>query len=226
MVIKAILFDLDETLLDRRSTAAEFLQMQYRELVAGQFGDALSQDQYAARYFKLEEEGLVKKSDLYPALVASFGLPAELSGPLLNHFRLRYPEMARPMNGAREALQTLRKVGLPCAIISNGEGGVQRKKIEVAGLADLIEFALISGEVGIRKPDRQIFEMAAERLGLLPSECVFVGDNPTADVLGALNAGMSAVYFGEIETWPLELPKPDYTCNSLGDVVALIATLE
>ncbi|NKJ07905.1 HAD family hydrolase [Rhizobium sp. SG741] len=123
-MIKAVLFDLDETLLDRRAAAVEFLALQYCELVAGQFGDALSQDQYAARYLKLEEQGLVKKSDLYPTLVASFGLPGELSGPLLDHFRLRCPEMACPMNGAREALQFLRKVDLFCATISNGEGVV------------------------------------------------------------------------------------------------------
>ncbi|MGG6893740.1 HAD family hydrolase [Rhizobium sp. BR 315] len=225
-MIKAVLFDLDETLVDRRSSAAKFLKVQYRELVAQQFGDAVSEEQYAARYFKLEEEGLVKKSDLYPALVSSLGLPSEAFGPLLDHFRLRYPEMARPMLGAYEALQDLRKLGLPCAIISNGEGIVQRKKIEVTGIADLIEFALISGELGIRKPDRQIFEMAADRLGLLSAECVFIGDNPTADVMGALNAGMSAVYFGDIKIWPGELPKPPRACSSLGDIVALITTLE
>lgn len=226
-MIKAVLFDLDETLVDRQSSAVEFLKVQYRELVVRQFGDAVSEEQYAARYFTLEEEeGLVKKSDLYPALVASFGLPAEASAPLMDHFRLRYPEMARPMQGALEALQALRKLGLPCAIITNGEGIVQRKKIEVTGIADLIEFALISGELGIRKPDRQIFEMAADRLSLLSAECVFIGDNATADVMGALNAGMSAVYFGDIKIWPAELPKPPRACNSLGDIVALITTLE
>ncbi|MGM4986494.1 HAD family hydrolase [Rhizobium sp. 11_C7_N12_5] len=221
-MIKAVLFDLDETLVDRRSSAAEFLKVQYRELVARRFGDAISEEQYAARYFKLEEEGLVKKSDLYPPLVASFGLPSEVSSPLLDHFRLRYPEMVRPMEEACEVLQGLREIGLPCAIISNGEGIVQRKKIDLTGLADLIEFALISGEVGIRKPDHQIFEMAAEKLGVVPAECVFVGDNPTADVMGALNAGMRAVYFGDINMWPADLPKPTYVCHSLRDLPALI----
>ncbi|NTH64457.1 HAD family hydrolase [Agrobacterium rhizogenes] len=225
-MIKAALFDLDETLIDRRSSAAEFLKVQYRELVAQHFGDAISEEQYAAYYFKLEEEGLVKKTDLYPALVAALGLPSEASGQLLGHFRLRYPDMARPMEGAREALEALRRGGLACAVISNGEGMVQRKKIEVTGIADLIEFALISGELGIRKPDRQIFAMAAERLGVPPAECVFIGDNPTADVMGALNAGMSAVYFGNIKTWPPELAKPSHACSSFSDIVTLVANLE
>jgi putative hydrolase of the HAD superfamily len=221
-MIKAVLFDLDETLMDRRSSAVEFLKVQYDELIARQFGDTVSEEQYAARYFELEAEGLVKKFDLYPALASSFGLPFEASGPLLDHFRLRYPEMARPMEGAHELLQDLRKLGLSCAIISNGEGIVQRKKIEVTGLADLIEFALISGELGIRKPDRQIFEMAAKKLGVVPAECVFIGDNPTADVMGALNAGMRAVYFGDVNMWPADLPEPTYVCRSLRDLPALI----
>lgn len=225
-MIKAVLFDLDETLVDRRSSAAEFLKVQYRELVARRFGDAISEEQYAARYFKLEEEGLVKKSDLYPALVSSFRLPSEVSSPLLDHFRSRYPDMAQPMKGAREALQAVRRSGLACAVISNGEGMVQRKKIEVTGITDLIEFAFISGELGFRKPDRQIFEMAAERLGVPPAECVFIGDNPTADVMGALNAGMSAVYFGNIKTWPRELAKPSHACSSFSDIVTLVANLE
>ena len=53
---------------------------------------------------------------------------------------------------------------------------------------------IVSGDVGVEKPDREIFEIACERLGIAPAEAVYVGDNRKNDVDGALGAGMRAVW--------------------------------
>ena len=52
---------------------------------------------------------------------------------------------------------------------------------------------LVSGDVGVHKPDPRIFEIAAEKLGLKTEECVYVGDHPINDIQGALDSGMSAI---------------------------------
>ncbi|MGO7845418.1 HAD family hydrolase, partial [Rhizobium johnstonii] len=69
---------------------------------------------------------------------------------------------------------------------------------------------VISGDIGLRKPAREIFELAARRFDLPVDSCIFVGDNPEDDILGADSAGMHAVYFGQKNDWPASLPSPRY----------------
>ena len=58
----------------------------------------------------------------------------------------------------------------------------------------LVDSILVSEKEGIRKPDPEIFWRAASRLSLKPEDCLFVGDNPVADILGATDAGMQAIW--------------------------------
>ncbi len=224
-MIRAILFDLDETLIDRRSTAERFLKLQHRNLIAGRFLSPVPEDEYITAYFQLEKAGFVKKSELYTRLATSLGLSEEVAHLLFDHFERVYPDMARPMEGAVATLEKVRAKGFACAVITNGEEAVQRQKIIAAGLCDFVDFALISGAVGIRKPDPRIFELAAAKLDLPTSECLFIGDNPVADVMGATNAGMVAGYFGEWRNWPGELPRPGYRFSTFTEISAALDTL-
>ena len=61
---------------------------------------------------------------------------------------------------------------------------------------------LISEAEGLRKPDAAIFCRAAERVGARPGECLFVGDNPEADIFGAHAAGMKTAWFNPGAVWP------------------------
>jgi putative hydrolase of the HAD superfamily len=56
---------------------------------------------------------------------------------------------------------------------------------------------LVSGEFGVRKPDPKIFQTAYERLQVQPEDCLMVGDNLTADIEGARNVGMQAVWMSK-----------------------------
>ena len=82
-------------------------------------------------------------------------------------------------------------------VITNGPSEGQFRKLEHTGVLPYVETILISGEVGVAKPDPRIFRMAAERLGVKPEECVFVGDGFQLDVIGAKKAGMTPVWH-----WP------------------------
>lgn len=98
----------------------------------------------------------------------------------------------------------LRRHGVRTAILSNDPGGARSQ-----GLRDLagelpIDEVLLSGDTGVAKPDAASYRLAAHRLGLDPSECVFV-DDLTANVRGAVAAGMVGVRHEDPHTVVSEL---------------------
>ncbi|WP_261338113.1 HAD family hydrolase [Rhizobium leguminosarum] len=222
-MIRAVLFDLDETLIDKTAAVLTFLPLQYQRFRLGEHG--IEEQRYIAEFLQLEKAGLVRKRDLYPRLAETFGLPGDLAAALFHDFETVYPGMAVPMSGAKQTISTLKQYGVLIGVVSNGEGNVQRPKIAAAGLNEGLDLVVISGDIGLRKPAREIFELAAGRLDLPVDNCLFVGDNPEADILGADNAGMHAVYFGPKDTWPASLPSPRYRIELLPQLIALVHDL-
>jgi putative hydrolase of the HAD superfamily len=102
----------------------------------------------------------------------------------------------RPMPGAREALGQFRQLGTPMAVLSNTSFGepVIRYELGKHGLAEYLEFVMVSSDYSIRKPNALLFETAAARLGIEPKDIWFVGDRLDTDVIGAKAAGMKAVW--------------------------------
>ena len=103
---------------------------------------------------------------------------------------------SRRADGALETLDALRARGYRMAVISNADGRV-RGLLETAGLAGHLEFIVDSAEVGLEKPDPRIFHSATDRLGLAPSECLYVGDIYEIDIVGALGAGLEPILIGD-----------------------------
>ena len=89
-------------------------------------------------------------------------------------------------------LAELQGRGYPLGIISNWDPTLEAHCQEL-GIADYFDFILASEAVGIGKPNPCIFQMALERLAVAPAEALHVGDNYYADVLGARRAGMQAI---------------------------------
>jgi putative hydrolase of the HAD superfamily len=95
-------------------------------------------------------------------------------------------ELAEYFAGLRPCYQT--------AILSNSFAGARRKEQERYGFGDLCDLIIYSHEEGIKKPERRIFELVCERLGVQPSEVVFVDDVPQS-VEAAREAGMHGILF-------------------------------
>jgi len=99
---------------------------------------------------------------------------------------------ARPMEGARHALDALAEVGVRQCCVSNSDGRAELH-LETAGVRSPLEFVVDSQLVGVEKPDPRIFGIALERLGLPPERTVYVGDFRSVDEAGARAAGMRFV---------------------------------
>ena len=198
-MIAAVLFDLDETLLDRTASLAGFLADQHARFAASL---NISLALFRERFMALDARGMVPKSVVYPALLEEFGGPPEAAAALLKDYSEGSCRHAKLIDGADEVLSVIRDRGLKMGIVSNGETIIQWRNIHALALDDRMDVVLISEGEGLRKPDAAIFQRAADRLGVMASDCLFVGDNPVADVIGARNAGMQAVWFDNGMSWP------------------------
>ena len=96
-----------------------------------------------------------------------------------------------------EAVRRARENGLRTGLLSNSWGN--RDSYEFDHFDTLFDAVVISGEVGLRKPDPEIYAMAARDLGVEPRQCVFV-DDIAANVRGAVAAGMVGVHHTDTDT--------------------------
>jgi putative hydrolase of the HAD superfamily len=98
----------------------------------------------------------------------------------------------RPAEGARAALDGVRRLGLRMAVVSNSDGRAEQHLVD-CGVRDGIEFVVDSQIEGIEKPDPGIFRVALERLGVPAARSLYVGDILSVDDAGARAAGMHFV---------------------------------
>jgi putative hydrolase of the HAD superfamily len=138
--------------------------------------------------------------------------------------RARYMSHAlEPREGALETLRLLRDVGVKVGLVSNTTADVS--DIWSASLFEpLMDASILSCDVGMRKPDPEIYLLACERLGVEPRDCLFVGDGSSRELTGASDVGMTAVLLrapddtesGAREDWP------GTKISSTGDVLELL----
>ena len=108
--------------------------------------------------------------------------------------------------------------GYPLLAVSNGNADLAR-----VGVDHLFAGSVSARDAGVAKPDGRIFAAAASRLGLAPQQVLHVGDDPALDVLGALGAGMQAVWVNrDGKSWAHEA-QPHATVTHLGELCAMLA---
>lgn len=223
-MIDAVLFDLDETLLDRTTSLRAFLADQFKRY-AGQLGN-VALEEWSERFLALDQRGHVHKKIVYPMILAEFGGELESEHALFTDYALRCSAFALPFDAMTSTLAAIRSLGLRVGIITNGETEFQTKHIEALNLHHSMDVILISQREGLRKPDAALFHRAADHLNVSVKRCLFVGDNPVADILGAAAAGMQTAWFrGEMD-WPMDQPRnPGVTIQRLDEIQILLQRL-
>jgi putative hydrolase of the HAD superfamily len=88
-------------------------------------------------------------------------------------------------------LEALRARGVRCGVLSNWDYRL-RTLLATFDLTNHFDPILISAELGLAKPDPQIFTLACTRAGTIPAETLYIGDDPTLDLHPALSAGLCA----------------------------------
>jgi len=95
--------------------------------------------------------------------------------------------------------------------------------LEAGGVADLFETIVVSDEIGWRKPRREIFDVALERLGVAPANAVFVGDRADIDVLGAQRVGMRVAWINRAAApLPPDVAPPTWEIRDLAELERIL----
>ncbi len=192
-MIKAILFDLDGTLLDRETSLKHFISSQYQRFSSALQG--IPKDNYISRFIELDCRGHVWKDKVYQSLVSEFSIQKLTWQDLLRDYENQFIHSCVPFAHLRDTLDILKAEGYLMGVITNGRETFQTRTIQGLGIKNYFEVILISEVEGVRKPDAEIFNRALQKLGVTAEQSIFVGDHPTADVWGAMSVGMKAVWF-------------------------------
>jgi putative hydrolase of the HAD superfamily len=219
-VIKAVLFDLDQTLTDRSASISSYAQRFRRD-----FGWRLSDTSPAAI---ADAIGVLDALGYAPRRLVFGGLlqmPQWVSMPSIEeireHWETFFPLCTVGREQLHEVLETLTRRGYRLGIITNGSIRSQRAKVECLAIEKYLTSVVISEEAGIAKPDARVFQVAACEIGVEPCACLFVGDHPLNDVVGASNAGLTSVWLEGVHEWLSDLPLPSRRIQQLSSLLDL-----
>ena len=189
---KAVLFDFDETLQDRTEAFEH-----YMDSFLSTFCPNISAEEIERRKEDMRitgKGGYVNRVEWCRLLCDMWGwVDAPAAEELAFHYDKTFGDHNVIFPNSAKLLRKLKEQGYIVGVITNGPSMLQNHKMDTSGLRDYCDIVVVSGDVGVHKPDPQLFIYTAEKLGLKPEECVYVGDHPVNDIQGALNAGMKAI---------------------------------
>jgi HAD superfamily hydrolase (TIGR01549 family) len=223
--IRAVLFDLDDTLFDHLSAARAALTVVHTQHACFRDRPFADLERLHAEHLEALHQVVLSgamgidaaRVERFRRIFLAAGVTA--APPLLEAtavaYRRAYLESRRPVDGAC-ALLTALKPHVRIGIVSNNLLDEQQDKIRLCEFTPFVDALVVSEEAGTSKPDPAIFHLALERVGCSADEAVMIGDSWTADVEGARAAGISAIWFN-----PAGHRCPDPSANA-GELRALV----
>jgi putative hydrolase of the HAD superfamily len=215
-VLRAVLFDLDGTLMDHDAARGAGLQAHLSGWLPGLEADELARlgkewqrleaihyDEYTRGECTFTEQRRRRVQGMHATLARE--PPGEVTADAwfasyLRHYRAAW----RAFDDVLPTLATLAAAHPRAAlgVVTNGEGERQRAKLAAIGLSERFQAVVASGEEGVAKPEAKIFALACERLGVEPEETAHVGDRLDFDAEGAVTAGLRGVWLDRLGTTP------------------------
>jgi len=231
-MIRAVLFDLDDTLVDHQYASRAALagvRERFPAFQKHELDDLIAENQRILDSIHHDvalgaRDVADARIERYRRLFAYAGHPDARAGAAAELHRRVYQANRRCVEGALE-LMTLLRARLRVAVVTNNTVAEQTEKLATFGFAPMVDALVTSEEIGAAKPDPRIFRAALERLSCDAHEAVMIGDAWHHDIVGATGAGIRALWLNRNA-----LPHPDSSVamqiralHPAEDVAALVA---
>ena len=233
--IDTVLFDLDDTLLDDSAAYKRAARRVSEEVAAARGVDA----ERLFRAFvaeangfwsKLSQEHLTQpvrdaRVQLWSDALVAGGVPLDISlAEACSERYTRYrADNLELFPGALELIHALRAHGCKLGIVTNGFAATHHEKIDRVGLRAHVDALFLADEMGMVKPDPEIFRMVCRTLGSEPIRTAMVGDRYDRDIVGAAEVGLFTVL---IDIHAIPLPEgarpPDAIVDSIAEVLTVL----
>ncbi|MBZ9536722.1 HAD-IA family hydrolase [Cytobacillus oceanisediminis] len=195
---KAVLFDLDDTLLDRDNAVDKLFFILLEKCYEG-ISDSLKREML--QEFKEQDKrcyGQKDKTKVFESFFDSFPPKHRIPhNDILTFWNQHFP-YCFSVNQDRLNILNRLKSQVKVAIITNGTVHRQKAKIRSTNLHHYFDTIIISDEVGISKPDKRIFVLALNKLNVQPEDTLFVGDDLEIDIGGCQNTNIKGVWFNPL----------------------------
>ena len=198
----AVLWDLDDTLYSRLDAARRVFVPMFRDLLYVNRDDAFLQAAADCMMTHVTSDSMIHK-EAFEQTLAAFPPDRPFDhDACVEYYYAHISEYAVPSATAMEIVKKLRQMGVKNAIVTNcWRVDAQQRKLDALKIAPYFDEILLSGVCGVHKPDRRIYDLCTQKLGVANSRCLFVGDSAATDITGALNAGMRSVW---LNVWNAE----------------------
>lgn len=210
-----LLIDLDNTLLDRTSAFRAWAQQFLSQIGAPE--DELEW------ILKVDDDGMASRRDVAEAIKRRYGLTVP-DEDIIEAAREGVVSKVRLDPLVACAIHIAGNAGWVPVVVTNGTTHQQEAKIRMTGLDRYLADWVISEEAGVRKPDPEIFAIAAHRARQPLRGGWMIGDSPTADIGGGVSAGLRTAWLRRGRRWPEARYAPTVTVGSA--IEALYAVLD
>lgn len=221
-MIKAVLLDVDNTLLDFHACAEA-------SMIAALAEHRIPKKETLFRSFlrindglwREIEQGMLTKDQLHQIrwnqVFADQGI--DFDGVLFEKSFLKYlAQKIYPIEGAYALLEYLSGKYILCAV-TNGPYEQQQKRLEAASMLSFFDHLFVSEKIGFEKPSKSFFDACFAALpGILPEETMIIGDSITADMVGGLQYGIQTCWFNYHHIQPPKDIAFTYIADTLEDI--------
>ena len=223
-MIKAVLIDIDNTLLDFDAYVKESMREGFKKFNLGTYEDYMYQvfERINTRMWQEIERGELTYNELlksrwnriFAELTISF------DGTIFEtYFKDCLFDSAIPVEGSLEMLEYLSKRYILCAA-SNGPYEQQVNRLKRGNMLSYFSKLFISEKIGVSKPSEKFFSHCLNELGnnILPSEIIMIGDSLTSDIAGAIQSGLKTCFFDRNMRGKTNDLSVDHVINRLTDI--------
>jgi len=223
--IRAVVFDCYSTLIDIKTNEQKNEIFHYLSLYLQYYGAKVDAAKLKSALDLERDRFMQSKAEQYPEIdleVAFNNILREegLGNPFLAEsccklFRVLSRERFQLFPDSLPVLEEMKKSGYPLGVVSDAQKVFWLNEGEILGIRQFFKFVLLSTHFGFRKPDPRLFMIACAMLNTLPEEAVYIGNDLEADVKGAKQIGMQAIFLDRKTEQRNPKPRPDFYAKNL-----------